>query len=490
MSRRKSTELDSDKNTKSSLLPIYILLILKDKSSPNNPLTRSKITETLKNDYEIEIGENDRKTIPRCIKTLAKHFPNSITEIKGKKGCPSAWYLDISHMPMFGITPFPAEATNMLIDIISGLNIIGNECTTSLIKKLVESLGEEEKEKIVNSTTIKSPDKCENQPLVDIKNKIEKAIDYYQEITFTYKINGEEQPVTVIPHSIKSIGGEIFLNAFSREGIPYKYFLDSISSVSIGKEVTEIYGDDEFELESESDKNVKNIALDALFSNLKKINCAIKNRQTIRFGYLGYTIKDNKLVLELKETKTIFPQSTAIKNEKYYLIAHDVNDNYCPSFYRIDRMQNIELDSVLDFMERRKFDVQERHEYLESHPYMLSGFTKRTMEFAIREDSLDHVIEAFGNKAIYCGNKKGFELGSWKIKNLSKVLPEINFSDYLGLDHNAAYCVFKVQTTEEEIKRFGLEHADVVEIERPKHIRDEIKALSEKLVKRYSKNKD
>jgi predicted transcriptional regulator len=66
------------------------------------------------------------------------------------------------------------------------------------------------------------------------------------------------------------------------------------------------------------------------------------------------------------------------------------------------------------------------------------------------------VIEAFGNKSLYYGNKKGWELGSATVKKLSKAFSELNFSDHLGL-----------------------EHADVVEIERPEHIRDEIKALSE-----------
>ena len=129
--------------------------------------------------------------------------------------------------------------------------------------------------------------------------------------------------------------------------------------MSIGQEVTEIYGEDELELESELAKNAKNIALDTLFFNLKKINYAIKNRQTLKFDYLGYTIKENKVVLELKAKETVFPQSTAVKDGKYYLIAHDVNSEYRPSFYRIDLMTNLEYDSVLDFMERRKFDVKE-----------------------------------------------------------------------------------------------------------------------------------
>ena len=488
MSNKKATENDTSKNSKNSLIPIYLLMILKNESSPEHPLTRAEITESLK-EYEIEIGATDRKTIPRCIKTLAEYFPDSITEIEGKKGSPTAWYIDISHVPMFGSNLFSTEETNLFIDIISGLNIISNECTTSLLHKLAASLDKDEKKKLGNSTFVKGASKCDNKSLIDIKNKIEKAIDSYREITFIYKLNGEEQPLTVIPHSIKSVGDDVFLNAFSTDGVPNKYFFDSISSVSIGQEVTEIYGEDELELESELAKNAKNIALDTLFFNLKKINYAIKNRQTLKFDYLGYTIKENKVVLELKAKETVFPQSTAVKDGKYYLIAHDVNSEYRPSFYRIDLMTNLEYDSVLDFMERRKFDVKETHEYIESHPYMLPGFSKIGVRFLIDADALDRVLDTFGNNAIPCGEVFGWQTAGDNARKLAEKYPELNFSKYLGLEHNKKYVEFKTTTTDEEIFRFSLENADVVELLAPTHVRERILDISRKVEKRYSKVK-
>ena len=490
MNDNKQNKKNGMKNSKQSLLPIYILMILKKNSSSEKPLTRSEITDFLKK-YKIEIGSEDRKTVPRCINTLAIHFQDSIVEIKGKKGTPTAWYLDISNVPMFESNIFSNEEMNMFIDMISELKIISNECTSSLISKLISTMNEEEQKNIRRRSSSKGAHKCENNPLLEIKNKIEKAIEYYREITFKYKINGEEQIFTVIPHTIKAVNGEVFLNAFCKSGEANKFYLDHISSISIGKEVEEIYGDDEFDLETESSKIAKNIGLDTLFSNLKKINYAIKNRQTLRLDYLGYRVKENRIKLESKvEDKIVFPLNTAFKDGKYYLIALDTQSNYAPVFYRLDLISNLEYDAVLDFMERRKFDVKETHEYTDTHPYMLPGFTKMGVRFLIDSEALERVFDAFGNKAIPCGEVWGYQTAGENARKLAEKFPELNFSNYLGLDHNARYTEIKIiETTDEEAFRFAMANADVVELLAPAHLRERILDVSKKIEKRYSKVK-
>lgn len=490
MNKKTGSETQKE-NSKNSLMPIYLFMILKEESSPEKPLTRSDIAKSLKQPkYDIEVGEDDRKTIPRCIRTLSKYFPGSIVENEGKKGMPTSWYLDISNAPIFFGDMFSTEETNMFIDMISELKIISNECTTSLIHKLVASVDEAERENLNKKSHAKGAYKCENKPLLEIKNKIEKAIEYYREITFVYKINEEEREFTVIPHTVKSVNGEIFLNAFCKSGEPNKFYLDHITSISIGKEVEEIYGDDEYDLDTESSKIAKNIGLDILFSNLKKINYAIKNRQTLKLDYLGYRVKGNKFELECKtEDKTIFPLKTAFKDGKYYLIALDIHSNYKPVFYRMDLISKLEYDAVLDFMERRKFDIKETHEYTDTHPYMLPGFTKMGVRFLIDSEALDRVFDAFGNKAIPCGEVSGWQTAGEHAYKLAKKIPELNFSNYLGLDHNARYTEFKIETTDEEAFRFAMANADVVELLAPAHLRERILDVSKKIEKRYSKVK-
>ena len=86
MSKKISSEPQKE-NSRNSLLPLYLFMILKEESSPEKPLTRSDIAKSLKQPkYDIEVGEDDRKTIPRCIRTLSKYFQGAIVENEGKKG--------------------------------------------------------------------------------------------------------------------------------------------------------------------------------------------------------------------------------------------------------------------------------------------------------------------------------------------------------------------------------------------------------------------
>ena len=491
MSKKTSMESAGKENSRNSLIPLYLFMILKEESSAEKPLTRTDITKLLAEDkYGIEVGEEDRKTIPRCVRTLIKYFPGAIVENEGKKGAPTSWYLDAGNTPLLGGEVFSAEEASIFIEMISGLKIISNECTSSLIAKLIAATDEAERERLGKTPRATDGYKCENKKLLEIKGQIEKAIEYYREITLTYKIDGEEQEFTVIPHTVQIVNGEVFLDAFYKTGGTGKFYLDRITSLSVGKEAEEIYGDDGFDLEPEASRISKSIALDMLFSNLKKINYAIKNRQTLKFNYLGYSVKGNRVELESKaEDKDVFPVNTAFKNEKYYLIARDLQSDCKPVFYRLDLITDLEYGSVLDFMERRRLEARETRDDTDSHPYMLPGFTRMGVRFLIETEALDRVFDAFGNKAIPCGEVWGYQTAGENARKLAEKYPELNFSTYLGLEHNRKYAEFKVETTDEDAFRFAMANADVVELLAPTHLRERILDVSRKVEKRYSKVK-
>lgn len=81
---RSEEELDRiyaprSRNSRKSLLPAYIINILKCESNKENPLTQKKILERVKSIYEIEV---DRKSVGRCLNTLVDDDLNVWTDEK------------------------------------------------------------------------------------------------------------------------------------------------------------------------------------------------------------------------------------------------------------------------------------------------------------------------------------------------------------------------------------------------------------------------
>ena len=112
------------------------------------------------------------------------------------------------------------------------------------------------------------------------------------------------------------------------------------------------------------------------------------------------------------------------------------------------------------------------------------------VRFLIDSEALDRVFDAFGNKAIPCGEVFGWQTAGENAHKLAEKFPELNFSNYLGLDHNARYTELKIiETTDEEAFRFAMANADVVELLAPAHLRERILDVSKKIEKRYSKVK-
>ena len=140
-------------------------------------------------------------------------------------------------------------------------------------------------------------------------------------------------------------------------------------------------------------------------------------------------------------------------------------------------------------LEYHKFDAKDSNEYTDKHPFMLSGFTKIRATFLIKADALDRVIDAFGNKATFIGQDKAFESAGGNASKLARAYPELDFSHYLGFDHNEILVQFTVETTDEEAVRFALQNGDVVELENPMQLRDRILDITAKMTARHKKVK-
>ena len=483
-------EKKKNENDKKSLMPIYILMILHENSSQEHPITRVEIAEKVEKLTGVQINDDNRKYIPRVIKTLSTSFKGCIEEIKGTKGTPSKWYINPTYSPLAGGSIFSFEEVNMLADMIDSSQLIGTKCAEEMILKLIGSLDEQSRNKLSSKFYKPGAPKSQNQPLVDIKNQVETAIEEYKELSFTYNEGGKSERFTVIPVGLQvTADGYVFLNAF-HDNENSKFYLDKMSKLEVGKVIAETAVDDEVDLESERARIEKGIKLDALFSNLRNISYAIKNRQRIGFSYLQYAVKGSKLVLTENIEVVTYPIDTVWKNGKYYLLSLDVSNNNKPCFFRLDLMRNLNFCGTLDFMERRNLDVKEKREYTETRPYMIDGFTKMGVRFLIEEDALDKVAEAFGDKAIPCGKVMGYQTSAKNATLLAEKYPELDFSHYLGLDHNKQYVEFRVETTDEDAFYFALQNADHgVELLAPAYLREKILKTAKQLVKRYSKVK-
>ena len=479
---------EKDLNKKESLMPIYLYMILKNKSSKESPLSRSEIDEILNAEYGVEISSNDRKTIPRHIRTLATYFPNSIVENEAESGGATTWYFNSANAPTLGGN-FSIGEVNLLTDMLEESKIISSDCTTALIHKLAASIGDVERKELRIKTYQRGAYKNENQHLLEIKKAVDEAKSNYKQVNITYEIDEKQKELTVMPVEIDETHGKYYLRAYLGSK-RYRFYLENIKLITIGKEPTSFVGDYDYDLEDESTKLSQTIALDALFSNTREINHGIKHNKYLTFTCLSYHLeKDNRVKLTPSAPQTVIPINTAYKDGKPYLIAIDTQNGHSPVFYRIDLIKDIKSEGAVDFMEYHKFDAKDSNEYTDKHPFMLSGFTKIRATYLIKADALDRVIDAFGNKATFIGQDKAFESAGGNASKLARAYPELDFSHYLGFDHNETVVKFIVETTDEEAVRFALQNGDVVELESPAPLRGRILDITAKMTARHKKVK-
>ena len=508
-------EEGGDKLKEKSLLTLRIFEILRKDSNYDEAMSEDDIKKEINKYYKSinhpQIDINDRKIIRRHADGLVNALGNDLIK---KKETPESkktlWYYNnnpTSSHEMLTQTnsksDFYLGEMAFLIDIVKDSRIISSKCTNGLIHKLVAAVDEAERQNLVlpeNSDEASKPiiKKSDNTKHLEFNDILEKAIKDARKVTVC-DFGDNEFKVTPMEIIHRAEDDMYCLTAVDENGQSQNYSFESISYIADENE--DGYYPDGFDLdtkqESESFKRNKTIALDTLFFNMKEINKAIKESQYITFAYLSCKVRltkqgETEFIYEQSEDKTRAPYKTCYKDGKPYLITVDPKNDYKPEFFRIDLMQDVRSHGNVDFM--GKYGVRKLRDCEDNHPYpdlLPREFKEITAGFAIHEDYIDRVIDAFGNKAKYHGNKKGWELGSPEVNKLSKAFADFNFSTHLGLDHNETYCMFTVKTTLEEIKRFGMENADVVECfferEIQESIRDEMRSLAEQVVKRYSK---
>ena len=205
---------EKDLNKKESLMPIYLYMILKNNSSKESPLSRSDIYDELKKEYELEeIKPNDRKTIPRHIRTLATYFPNSIVENEAESGGATTWYFNAANAPTIGGN-FSIGEVNLLTDMLEESKIISSDCTTALIHKLAASIGEVEQKELRVRTYQHGAYKNENQHLLEIKKAVDEAKSNYKQVNKTYEFDEKQKELTVMPVEIDETDGKYYLRAY------------------------------------------------------------------------------------------------------------------------------------------------------------------------------------------------------------------------------------------------------------------------------------
>ena len=132
-----------------SLLPLYIFEILRKFSSKENPLSEKQIKEKI-NAAEIfkdseAIKDEDRKIIPRPIRTLVEHFAGLIVPVETAKNKAAKWYYDSSKAAKFEFLSrnnFTLEEIGLLVDMIASSKLVTETSTQAVIDKLLASLNE------------------------------------------------------------------------------------------------------------------------------------------------------------------------------------------------------------------------------------------------------------------------------------------------------------------------------------------------------------
>ena len=508
-------EEGGDKLKEKSLLTLLIFEILRKDSSYKNAMSESDIKEKINEYYRSknhpEIDINDRKIIRRHADGLVNALGNDLIK---KKETPESkktlWYYNNNPTSSHEVltqtnsnSDFKLGEMAFLIDMVKDSRIISGKCTNALIGKLADAVDKTERHELVLPEMTDDAfkpviKKSDNKKYLEYNDILEKAIKGFKKVTISDLDENEivVSPTKVVHHAEDN---KYYLCGIDKNLKLQKYSFGDISFIADLEEDGDYPEDLDFNYSPEPEKFKRNkaIGLDTLFFNMREINLAIKNSKYLTFEYLQCNVQltdegKTEFILERSDDKTRAPYKTCYKDGKPYLITVDPKNDYKPEFFRIDLIQDIRSHGKVDFMDR--YGVRTLQDCADNHPYpdlLPREFMEITAGFAIREDSLERVIDAFGNKAKYYGSKKGWELGSDVIRKLTEFNHDFNFSKHLGLDHNETYCMFTVKTTLGEIKRFGMENADVVECffekEIQDRIRDEMKALAEKVVKRYSK---
>ena len=448
-------------NSEDSLLPIYILQVLKKYSSPKNPLSSQDVMDHLRDDYSIgsfDKSDAQRKKVRRHLDTLHESFWNGcIKKEEGKTRNGHKWYYDASKD-----NDLTAKATveetlsneeiDFLVDIITSSKIINTKSTSYIIKNLLKksNLSKDEINARLRKIENEKWQKSINDDLGLLKQDIQSCIEDGYKIRFDYE---DKKSILVSPHGWGSDeNGKYALIAKTEDNDEgeFSYFvLNKIENLE--KTDSKYYYDDAY-YDSYFGK-ADELSIESLFSNIKIINDAIESKKGIEFEYLYYAIIDERVDVTRKD-KRVLPNRLVFNDGKYYLIGYNEEDAKI-NYYRVDLISKLSCSNVkinISYYNKQMMDGIEIAREIEKHPLMLAE-RDVPIAFNVVESALNRVIDAFGKNAT-----------KFEVTNETRVVG--NSAERL--------VKFEVRTTKDEAFRWAMANADVVELVSPQDVRDRI----------------
>lgn len=227
------------------------------------------------------------------------------------------------------------------------------------------------------------------------------------------------------------------------------YIVPSISKSIIEKckNIQNIYENEklkDYEVYSK-DSKTQNVEV---IKNIEDITDAIQNKSKIQFEYWKYGLT-NKLEEVIVSTPKVSPYAMVYNKQEFYLIGiKEGQSNFY--HYRLDRMKNVEILKEKVEIKKSKKQIQE---FAESTVEMFGG-EKEEIEANVNMILLNAVLDQFGrNVTIIKKDETEFKM--------------------------------LVDTNSMGFRMWAMRNIDMVEVIRPKSLRDEMKDIIKKAEKRY-----
>ena len=189
-----------------------------------------------------------------------------------------------------------------------------------------------------------------------------------------------------------------------------------------------------------------------VIKNIEDISTSIYENKKIQFEYWKYALT-NKLEKKVVSTPTVSPYAIVYSKQEFYLIAIkeglDVFYNY-----RLDRIKNIKILDDKITIKKSKSEIQD---FAESSTEMFGG-KKEEIEVICHVLLLDTIFDTFG-------------------KNIA----------IERIPNNEEYFKFKVNTNPLGFKMWAMRNIDLVEVIKPKSLRNEMKDIIKSASEKYNK---
>ena len=189
-----------------------------------------------------------------------------------------------------------------------------------------------------------------------------------------------------------------------------------------------------------------------VIKNIEDISSSIYNYHKIKFEYWKYEIT-NKLEKQIVSTPTVSPFAIVYNKQEFYFIGiKDGQDKFY--HYRLDRMKNVQELNDKITIKKTKSQIKD---FAESTVEMFGG-KKEEIEAICNNCLLNTIFDTFG-------------------KN-------VTIEKIPGDDEN-----FKllVDSNQMGFKMWAMRNIDMVEVIRPEKLRNEMKDIIEKALKKYQK---